>query len=455
MSVIVTLAIDLTALLPPPPVPGGMPADDIWWRILGILLVSLVTVAIFLYIFRPLTPTHVGGIDARQREEEELTQLAAQLATNPVDEMAGLIPFRPRAQPVEPENRDQANNAATRLRQILGQSARPEPPEPTLRPVRRRLGDQHNEGMPLMDAAGPAGEEKSAPGVDGGETSGTASESGEFQVVREQVDEEKETDVVAPSQADIWGDLGEIARLLPSEGDQPSAKPLADQTEAEADLLGDLVNLLPSGVDKVGDSGDAQADTAPPTVISGETPTEHDLNRLGSEAQGSGKIVPFKQRQSKQMSSAGKDAPTDANERPRLIEEPGPGSPPREVLPITVDVPTREAIEAVVRQLLFYANVGEVLQGFGLYTDEHLRRFMADSGMPEREFQALFSAVPPKQPEDWTRIEFINRIVRLDNGQISADVRYVDGHQPNGAERLTFVQDPQTKRWLIDDIRAI
>ena len=109
----------------------------------------------------------------------------------------------------------------------------------------------------------------------------------------------------------------------------------------------------------------------------------------------------------------------------------------------------------MVRQLLFYANVGEVLQGFGLYTDEHLRRFMAESGMPEREFQALFAAVPPKKPDDWTRIEFINRIVRLDGGQISADVRYVDGHQPNGTERLTFVQDPQTKRWLIDDIQAI
>ena len=43
----------------------------------------------------------------------------------------------------------------------------------------------------------------------------------------------------------------------------------------------------------------------------------------------------------------------------------------------------------------------------------------------------------------------------MQDGRISADVQYVDGHQPNGKERLTFVQDPSTKRWLIDDIEAI
>jgi hypothetical protein len=133
----------------------------------------------------------------------------------------------------------------------------------------------------------------------------------------------------------------------------------------------------------------------------------------------------------------------------------GPTPTPAQVMPITVDSQTREAIEAVIRQLLFYANVGEVLQGFGLYTDEHLHRFMAESGMPEEEFQALFAAIPPKRPEEWTRIEFISRVVRMQDGRISADVQYVDGHQPNGKERLTFVQDPSTKRWLIDDIEAI
>jgi hypothetical protein len=413
MNPVATLAVNFAAKLPAPPVPGGSAGDDNWWRLLGIVMVSLVTVAILLIIFRPLAPAPADCGDEQRREDDELARLAAQLTAGPgTDAASSVIPFRPRARAGDPERGDEISNAAARLRRILGQAA---PDGPTNRPARRRLGEQ------LKDV-------QEAP--EGDQATGEAAHAGERDVVPDN------DNVSVASQSDIWGDLNEIANLIPSEADrQPVSSPTSGG-KPEGELPGDQGSRHPSEADESDEASDLSGQESQLSTISGEIPTEHDLNRLGSGAREQGKIVQF--------------VP-----RPGRGDAPGQGAPLAPVRQITVDAQTREAVESVIRQLLFYANVGEVLQGFGLYTDEHLRRFMSASGMPEREFQALFAAVPPKQPEDWTRIEFISRIVRLDGGQVSADVRYIDGHQPNGSERLTFVQDPATKRWLIDDIQAI
>lgn len=373
--------LSFMAILPPPPIPGGGAASDIWWRIVGILLVSLIAITLFMYLFRPLTPAPAEGAE-EQREEEELARLAAQIAArmdeSPPAPVTSVIPFRGRANGARGVDAGEVSNASARLRRILGQ---PAPGGYAADADRRRLGHRRQTPQP--------------------------------------------PDAPAPVPA------GAATQPHPPDA-ATSAQPGA---EVDPDLLGDLVNRLPSEADQ---PDTASGSVSEPSEPAADVPTEHDLTRLAVDPRAPGRIVPFKPRTTV----------------PSAVQETELSAKPAKVRTMPVNPATRKAVEEVVRQLLFFANVGEVLQGFGLYTDEHLRRFMADSGMPEREFQALFAAVPPKEAEDWTRIEFISRIVRLEDGRISADVQYVDGHRPNGTERIFFLRDPETKRWLIDDIQA-
>ena len=111
MKLVASFALGFATILPPPPVPGGSPADDVWWRVLGIVLVSLATVAIFLLIFRPLAPTTAEGVD-EQRENEELARLAAQLTSETGADVAAVIPFRRRnGITAEPGSADEVSNA--------------------------------------------------------------------------------------------------------------------------------------------------------------------------------------------------------------------------------------------------------------------------------------------------------------------------------------------------------
>jgi hypothetical protein len=442
MSFLASTAIRI-AELPPPPVPGGGAGDDVWWRIAGIVLVSLIAIVLFLYIFRPLTPTPAEGVDEQQREDEELARLAAQISAITEDPASGVIPFRSRAQPPGSAGQSDVSQAQARLRRILGQSAHGEPVDHS---ERRRLGGRRADPPAVADRPTDAGE--SVASRPGPETPAARSMKQASQI---RMVEEEKGKLAPTAQDDIWGDLGEIAHRLPSEADRKAVE--SESGDVEPDLLGDLVNRRPSDEDQV--PGAESAAPTPAAASNGKAPTERDIERLAEEARATGKIVPFVRRTHDRAGAPDQTTPTDIDEAYRLLDEIGPAPAPAPVMPITVDAQTREAIEAVIRQLLFYANVGEVLQGFGLYTDEHLRRFMAESGMPEEEFQALFAAIPPKRPVEWTRIEFISRVVRMQDGRISADVQYVDGHQPNGKERLTFVQDTSTRRWLIDDIEAI
>jgi hypothetical protein len=120
-----------------------------------------------------------------------------------------------------------------------------------------------------------------------------------------------------------------------------------------------------------------------------------------------------------------------------------------------VDPATRDGVTSTVQELLFCANVGEFMHGFALYTDKFLFRFMVESGLDEETFRARYSNVPPKDPELWTRIEAIQDFQRLDDGRVSASVRYIDGGVLDGMERFVFKHDPITARWLIDDIQAV
>lgn len=114
-------------------------------------------------------------------------------------------------------------------------------------------------------------------------------------------------------------------------------------------------------------------------------------------------------------------------------------------------------ITQAVRELLFCANVGELLHGFALYSDPFLFRFMDASGMTEEEFQQVYGSVPPKAPEEWTRLAGLWDVVALPDGKVEATATYRDvtGGPANGAERYRFQLSADQTYWMIDDIRSV
>lgn len=130
-------------------------------------------------------------------------------------------------------------------------------------------------------------------------------------------------------------------------------------------------------------------------------------------------------------------------------------SQPHAISQFPVDTATRDGINATIQELLFCANVGELLHGFALYSDRFLFQFMDDSAMSEDEFRQAYSDVPAKDPSEWIRIDSISGFTRLPDGRVMVRVRYIDGAEVNGTEQLTMKFDNYYERWLIDDIRAI
>lgn len=122
-----------------------------------------------------------------------------------------------------------------------------------------------------------------------------------------------------------------------------------------------------------------------------------------------------------------------------------------------VDSEIWEGVERTVRELLFCANVGELLHGFALYTDPLLFRTMDETGLDEEEFHRVFSAIPARGVETWTRVGGFKDLRVEADGAVTAEVRYrpsaVGAATP--PERYRFVLDRARGIWMIDDISPI
>jgi hypothetical protein len=429
--------------LPDPPTPGGGQLTD-WWRIGGLVGITVLTTGVLALIFRP------GIVPSEQNQKADsrpglrlVPPSAAPTMRRLGDPQPGsIIPFpaRPEA-PTEPAANERSTEAAAeRLRRITERNLIPHASNP---PGRRRLGSRRHTRH--LRSPGPDElPETSVVHVDspGGDPSERESRpTQEDLVVAEErsfgreLDQEEDDMFGSP---DSWELLGDLANRLPSEADLPVK--LLDPDDM--DLLGDLVNRAPSREDK---ARDRPANVLP--VMSGEVPTSAEVDQLAERA--IGKIVQFVPRRPQ--------TPADIDPTYELLNEIHAESQPPVDTVITqfpVDLNTREGITSTVQELLFCANVGEFMHGFALYTDKLLFRFMDDAGMNENQFREHFANANPKDPQDWTRIDTIKEFRRLDDGRVSAAVRYIDGSTPDGTERYVFKRDPVTERWLIDDITA-
>jgi hypothetical protein len=392
-----TILFALIPVLQMPPPPGTESSGDgaDLWRIGGVFMITVVTVGIFAWLFRPTDgAAHVESADG---------DLAT--AQGPSLGSANVVPFR------EPnrEDRARANEftaaaASERLRRLTSSAA---PSTPTSLPGRRRLGARRT-WIPESESPSPSFAPSPTP-TDAPEQS-TQSATGEESIV----------DYTAIPETSL-PPIG-VTTVGPPSGEE---------------LLGDLVGRLPSQED--------QDVILPYKTMTGEHPTESDLENIGGGTVEPGKIVQFVPRSNK-----GTEQPLD--EDYQILEEfLNQNAPTR----LPVDPATRQSITATVQELLFCANVGEFMHGFALYTDRYLFQFMTESGFNEQTFRETFTHMPGKEPQDWTRIERIDNVTRQDDGRITADVVYLEHGQTTAPERFTFKLDNITRRWLIDGIAPV
>jgi hypothetical protein len=221
-----------------------------------------------------------------------------------------------------------------------------------------------------------------------------------------------------------------VSRGAPEERRRPAGAPPDEVSSKEGAMETGEEGTIPG----MGEAG-----------IDAET-LEEQLRRLFGEHGEPGKIVPFTPRKPQ--------APGTPEGQPAGSEEPRLTRAESRITRFPVDTATRDGITATIQELLFCANVGELLHGFALYTDRYLFQFMDESGMNENEFRAAYSDIPAKDPADWTRIDSITDFARLDDGRVTVRVRYIDGSTIDGTEQFTMRYDAHLNRWLIDNIRG-
>lgn len=179
---------------------------------------------------------------------------------------------------------------------------------------------------------------------------------------------------------------------------------------------------------RVEDELDVAGSELPPIEEQGgEPPSADDIDKMTAAAdrQERGKVIPFPIR-------------TPRVESP--VPDAGPVSPPDAI-----------AITATIQRLLDCANTGRVMEGFRLYTDAHLMRFITSSNLTPIEFREAAAAVEPKPEAEWTRLMEVTDVEWQPDGRVTATVHYKDGDQPDGKEQYTLIR-AVGGGWLIDDI---
>lgn len=143
--------------------------------------------------------------------------------------------------------------------------------------------------------------------------------------------------------------------------------------------------------------------------------------------------------------------------KPKLKPAVEPAAPAERVtISTAIDAETVAAIAGTVRELLASANAGRLLRGFALYSEDHLQRFRAETGLTEEEFTAIFATVPPPPPEARVELDAVSAVERLPDGRVRAVVTYRQmGAVPPPPERYTFVRAASGDRWLIDEITTV
>ena len=110
------------------------------------------------------------------------------------------------------------------------------------------------------------------------------------------------------------------------------------------------------------------------------------------------------------------------------------------------DEATVQAVTQTYRELVACLNAGEFLRVYALYTDDYLRRTLADSGIDPAQFQAT----PAPEQRETTALVGVSEVRQIAGGQVTARVETTSS--PEGAASvIQSVLEPVEDRLLIAD----
>jgi len=110
------------------------------------------------------------------------------------------------------------------------------------------------------------------------------------------------------------------------------------------------------------------------------------------------------------------------------------------------DEATVQAVTQTYRELVACLNGGQFLRVYALYTDDYLRRTLADSGIDPAQFQAT----PAADQQEMTALVGVSDVRQLAGGQVTARVETTSS--PEGAASvIQSVLEPVGERLLIAD----
>jgi plastocyanin len=110
------------------------------------------------------------------------------------------------------------------------------------------------------------------------------------------------------------------------------------------------------------------------------------------------------------------------------------------------DEATVQAVTQTYRELVACLNAGEFLRVYALYTDDYLRRTLADSGIDPAQFQAT----PAPEQRETTALVGVSEVRQIAGGQVTARVETTSS--PEGASSvIQSVLEPVGDRLLIAD----
>lgn len=114
------------------------------------------------------------------------------------------------------------------------------------------------------------------------------------------------------------------------------------------------------------------------------------------------------------------------------------------------DHATAVAVTATVRTELACVHAGDFLRNAAFYTDDAVRKVLAEEQIPVEDVLAFFGAAPAALPaEARTTILAVTDVMVLEDGRVGAFFVFADPGAPPVTNFLVFVE--AGGRWLVDD----
>ena len=110
------------------------------------------------------------------------------------------------------------------------------------------------------------------------------------------------------------------------------------------------------------------------------------------------------------------------------------------------DEATVEAVTATYRELVACLNAGEYLRVYALYTDDYVRRNLAESGQTLEQLQAT----PSPDQQQTTALVGVSDVRQIDGDRVAARVETADP-SAEGTIAIDAILVRQDDRYLIDD----